>query len=235
MADTFVPKIKNIAKRTAYFLLPLVLQRSARFLTKPLFKVFGRKKVVGREHLRLLSDGVILAPNHISFFDVALVPNALPLFSRLLPVFFVSRPHKSYKIHEPGSLIMRSFLSESWGSFEYIPGQRDYAKSLDNHAKILEAGGTVCIFPEGGISEDGNIQDVKGGVAYLAGKTHKPIVPIKIKGSHHMTFGELLGGKRRLRLTFGEPMYIHANESELSDPQFLKAQAARVREKIMSL
>jgi 1-acyl-sn-glycerol-3-phosphate acyltransferase len=230
---TKMPRPKKRSR--AYFVWPSALQRFARLLTKPLFKVFARKKVFGREQLKGLSDGVILAPNHISFFDVALVPSALPFFSKLLPVFFVSRPHTSYEIHEPGNFVMKSFLSESWGSFEYIPGQRDYAKTLANHAKILEAGGTVCIFPEGGISKDGGVREAKGGVAYLACKTGKPVVPVKIEGSHHMTFGDLLRGKRRVRVVFGEPICFAATETQLADPEFLKAQAAIIRQKIIEL
>ncbi|MDE1975532.1 MAG: 1-acyl-sn-glycerol-3-phosphate acyltransferase [Patescibacteria group bacterium] len=50
-------------------------------------------------------------------------------------------------------------------------GMYDYSKAMPHHEGIIRDGGSVCIFPEGRTTKDGNIGEGKGGVAYLAWAT----------------------------------------------------------------
>ncbi len=211
-------------KKLSYKRTPFILQNIAIFFLKPIFKFFLRLKIRGLENLKKIDRGVIFAPNHLSYFDPAIIPISLPWLSKHLPMFYVSRPHSSYVIHEPGQVIFTSFLSESWGSFEYIPGQKDYEASLKNHATILNDRGSVCIFAEGGISQDGQIypENAKGGLGYLAYKTQKLVIPVKIEGVYNMTFKDFFLRKRKVIVTFGKPVYFDTNDLSLVNPNKFK-------------
>ncbi len=197
-------------KRKKYFFTPIILQWGASIFFKPLFYFFLRLHIEGIENLKNINtkNGVLFVSNHISHFDPAIIPISLPLFSKLRPLFYVSRPHKSYEFHEPGDFILRSFLTESWGSFEYVPGKKDYAVSLQNHVRILRDGGSVCIFPEGGISENGEIGEAHGGVGYLAHHVGSVIIPVKIIGIHNIAIKEFFTRKRNAHIIFGKPFIL---------------------------
>ena len=57
-------------------------------------------------------------------------------------------------------------LQRAFGSFPVRRGKPDRA-ALKHAAALLNAGEGVCVFPEGQLSEDGQLQDIKGGVAII--------------------------------------------------------------------
>ena len=59
-------------------------------------------------------------------------------------------------------------------------------ESVDTAAHLLEDGWNLVIFPEGGRSPDGWTQPFRGGEAYLARRTGRPVVPVYIHGSRHV-------------------------------------------------
>ncbi len=204
-------------KKISYKATPFILQTIAILLLKPLFYFFIRFEVRGAHHLKKLKKGVVFAPNHTSYFDAGLVPVALPLFSKHVPMFYVSFPHKTYTIHEPGDFIFRSFLTESWGSFEFIPGKKDYAVSLRNHIAIVNDGCSLCIFPEGKISKDGVLrpEEARGGLGFIAKETGVPIVPVKIEGIAGTTMPQFFFRKRKVTVTFGPPVFFSEEDQLL--------------------
>ncbi len=96
-------------------------------------------------------------------------------------------------------------------------------RSADTAAELLEDGWNLVIFPEGGRSPDGWAQPFRGGAAYLARRTGRPVVPVYLHGTRHVAprreeAGHAPGGSgtegragRRLRrspvsVLFGSPM-----------------------------
>lgn len=231
-------KTSTKRKKNSYKVTPFILQSIAILILKPIFYFFVRFEVRGTEHLRKLKRGVVFAPNHTSYFDAGLVPVALPLFSKHVPMFYVSFPHKSYTIHEPGDFIFRSFLTESWGSFEFIPGKKDYATSLRNHIAIVNNGGSLCIFPEGKISKDGILrpEEARGGVGYIAATTTKPVVPVKIEGIAGATVQDFFLRRRKVVVTFGPPVFFeHTHLLEISEDNTYKQFSKDILEKIKNI
>ncbi len=56
-------------------------------------------------------------------------------------------------------------------------------KSADTAAELIEDGWSLVIFPEGGRSPDGWAQPFRGGAAYLARRTGRPVVPVYLHGT----------------------------------------------------
>ena len=53
-------------------------------------------------------------------------------------------------------------------------------------AELLDDGWNLVIFPEGGRSPDGWAQPFRGGAAYLARRTGRPVVPVYLHGTRHV-------------------------------------------------
>ena len=63
------------------------------------------------------------------------------------------------------------------------------------------------IFPEGGRSPDGWAQEFRGGAAYLAVRSGRPVVPVYIEGTRHMwPKGQRLPRPHKVTVTFGAPI-----------------------------
>lgn len=65
---------------------------------------------------------------------------------------------------------------------------------------IVENGGSLLIFPEGGIAREGHIQEFKAGAALISAKHAVPIVPCAIYGTYSPVFG------MRQKILVGKPI-----------------------------
>lgn len=187
---------------------PLILQKLIWIPTRLILKFFGRLEVVGLENLNDLKSNVIFACNHTSELDPILLPASLPFFSRFSPMFYTSRTKDLYGNSGWRSFFYGGNFFKLWGSYPVFIGLKDYEKSMRHHISIVEDGGSMCVFPEGKITIDGNIQPAKGGVSYLAYRTKKTIVPVRFVGAYGITLTQFLTRKRHLKVIFGKPLNI---------------------------
>jgi 1-acyl-sn-glycerol-3-phosphate acyltransferase len=66
----------------------------------------------------------------------------------------------------------------------------------------------LVIFPEGGRSPDGWAQEFRGGAAYLASRTGRPVVPVHLDGTRHIIpKGGSTIRRTRTTVTFGTPLW----------------------------
>ena len=192
-----------------YFVLPFILQSTVwRILMRPFFIFFTHFEVHGLENLKDLPGPLIFAPNHSSEIDSVLLPLALPFWSRFGPMFYVL---KEFSYFNDLSFGWRRFLYKGWlfkslGAYPIRPGKKDYAVSLARHMQILNAGGSVCIFPEGGVTKTGEISSAHGGVGYLAYTTGVPVVPVLIKGTYGLSIDRILGRAQKIEFHFLSPI-----------------------------
>ena len=133
-----------------------------------IFKLFFRLKVTGQQNIPLDGPFIIVA-NHSSLLDpVILGVSVRP------KVIFVATAYL-FKIGWLGYLLRKA---------NSIPVQRENdISSLKRALKILQQGGVLGIFPEGGVDRQKDDLPIKAGAAFLATKVGVPIVPIKIKGA----------------------------------------------------
>lgn len=69
-----------------------------------------------------------------------------------------------------------------------------------NAESYIKSGGSMIIFPEGGIARDGRIEQFKAGAALLSAATGAQIVPCAIYGEYKMLFGS------RQKMMIGKPI-----------------------------
>ncbi|MGB9678785.1 MAG: lysophospholipid acyltransferase family protein [Thermoanaerobacteraceae bacterium] len=165
-----------------------------RNFSKIFFKLFYSFKV---EILsKIPENSCIFVANHQSLLDPPVV--AASLKRRL--IFLASTD--LYKIP-----IIRFILIKT----NSIPIKKNTAdiEAIKTALKKLKEGYSIAMFPEGGLSKDGEIKKAYEGAMYISYKSSIPIVPISIKGTHDiMPFGKFIPRlKGKISVKIGQPIY----------------------------
>ncbi len=179
------------------------IQLSAYLPLLLLFKIIFNFKVKGADNLKEAGGSFILAVNHISYLDPISVLLAMPFRLKYIPLFFSASDY-FYKM---------LFFYRFSGAIRAHEG-RDLKLSGKPFINLLAHGERVVIFPEGGINR-GKERRPRRGISYVAAKSNKLILPLKIEsnldGSINVLGGTiiaLLTGKHRIKMVFGKPFKI---------------------------
>ncbi len=159
----------------------------ARFCLEGLVGAVSGWKVEGRGHVPR-SGGLIVASNHISFFDPPLIGTAC-----------VRELH--YLAKE--ELFRSRVLGPVIRYFNTIPIRRGMADltGLTRAIDVLKAGHALIVFPEGSRMRDGKLHPARPGVGMMAVNADAQIVPCFISGSDRPK--QWLSRRGTLRVSFG--------------------------------
>ena len=159
----------------AAYIFLLVPEYLLRFVALVLSRFTYRFKVSGDDQIPA-QGAAVLACNHVSFADPVLIMAAS---SR--PVYFLM-DHRIFNSKALG------WLFRLGKAIPVAPRAEDpaaYEAAFESAAKVLRDGDLLCIFPEGGITKDGNLQPFKGGIAKIlerarADGLNVPVVPMAL-------------------------------------------------------
>ena len=152
--------------------------------------VFLRARSIGTHNIPQ-SGPVIFAPNHFSFMDHFLCGAFTRRKLRFMAKSQLFSPPMVY-IYSPG------------GVFPVRRGVRDEEVFITAET-ILEGGGAVCMYCEGGRSRSGQLADsAKPGIGRLALQTGATIVPVAIHGSAKVRNWKRLHFPK-ITVQYGEP------------------------------
>ena len=163
----------------------------SKFLARTLFDY----RVVNRERI-IEEGGAILAMNHESYLDPPLAGIACQR-----EIYYLARK----------TLLDWPILGPILPHLNVIPVDQDRAdmSALKNVIRLVRAGHSTVIFPEGSRTLDGDFMPALPGLGLIIAKTLAPVVPMRIFGAHQ-AFPR--GGKPRLftpiTLVVGEPMFF---------------------------
>ena len=139
--------------------------------------------------LEKLPDGnVIVAANHLGRLDTAVFLCLIDREDIIMPVA------EKYRDHPLFSLFGRSVNAVWLNRFE-----ADYA-ALRQILERMKAGGMLVIAPEGTRSKTEALQEGKMGVAFLAGKSGYPVLPVAVRGTEDRVILENLKRFRRSKI-----------------------------------
>ena len=142
----------------------------------PVARAVWRPKVEGVHHVPW-SGPVIVASNHLSFFDSVVIPVVVPR-----KVVFLAKSDYFTGTGVKGTLVRAWF--EGLGM---LPVDRDDTRaaiaSLDTALEVLGKGEAFGIYPEGTRSRDGRLYRGRTGVAHLALTSGAPVVPVGLIGT----------------------------------------------------
>jgi 1-acyl-sn-glycerol-3-phosphate acyltransferase len=159
-------------------------------------KMIGEVEILGLE--KLPRGNVILAANHLGRLDTAVLLYALDREDIIMAVA------EKYRDHPLFGAIGRAVNAIWLNRFE-----ADFA-ALREILKRMEKGGLFVIAPEGTRSKTRSMGPGKMGVAFLAGKSGYPVVPIALTGTEDDGVLENLKRFRRskIRAMAGDPIHV---------------------------
>ncbi|MBA2522907.1 MAG: 1-acyl-sn-glycerol-3-phosphate acyltransferase [Solirubrobacterales bacterium] len=176
-----------------------------RMVTTPIALFVYRARPIGVDNVPA-SGPVILAANHFSNFDHFLAGTWLRRKIRFLA-----------KSQIFGKSRVLTYIFNHGGVFPVRRGHADAEAFKTMHA-ILQRGGCLMIYCEGGRSRTGELGEAKPGVGRAALETGVPVVPVALHGSQGIR------GWRKLRfpkvtIRYGEPMSFDVVEAPTREQQ----------------
>jgi 1-acyl-sn-glycerol-3-phosphate acyltransferase len=159
----------------AAYIFLLVPEYLLRFVAWIASRLIYRFRVRGDEHIPTQGAAVLVC-NHVSFVDAVLLMAASPR-----PIRFVM-DHRIFRIPVLGALFRLA------RAIPIAPQKEDpavYQAAFDRAAAVLRDGDLLGIFPEGGITRDGQLQPFKGGIMKILARAaddgvRAPVIPLAL-------------------------------------------------------
>lgn len=165
-----VVSLMNVA--VSAYIFSIVPEFSMRFLVWLLGHSMYRVRHQGLDAIP--EDGpAVLVCNHVSFVDALLIAGAVRR-----PVRFVMY----YKIFR---IPVLNFVFRTAGAVPIAARHEDeaiYAEAFERISRYLSNGEVVCIFPEGKLTADGEINEFRAGVERILEANPVPVVPMALRG-----------------------------------------------------
>ncbi|MDR6397408.1 MFS transporter [Herbaspirillum seropedicae] len=156
----------------AAYIFSLVPEFLIRFLAWILIHTFYRVRIINGQAIPEQGPAVLVC-NHVSYVDAIAIMAASPR-----PVRFVM-DHQIFRIP------VMSWLFRNVRAIPIAPVKEDpwlTEKAFVDIAQALHEGELVCIFPEGKLTRDGELNPFKGGVQKIIARSPVPVLPMALRG-----------------------------------------------------
>ncbi len=186
----------------AVFIYGLVPEFLMRFLAWLLVHTFYRVDKQGLEQIPETGPCVVVC-NHVSYVDAVVIAAC------------VRRPIRFVMDHQIFKVPLLSFIFRTMRTIPIAPSKEDAAmkdRAFAEVAKALAAGEIVGIFPEGKLTDNGELNPFRPGIQRIVETTPVPVVPLALRGLWGSFFSRSHDGKamRRLRGVFSRIALVAA-------------------------
>ena len=211
----------------AIYIYTVVPEFLVRFVAWILVSTFYRLRTTGIQHLPE-EGAALLVCNHVSFVDAVVIMGESPRPIRFVMDFRIFR--------QP---LLAQFFKAS-GAIGIASAKEDPHRFAKANTLIDEAfanGDLVCIFPEGRITDTGEMVPFKEGAVRIAERNRVPVIPMALRGlwgswfsrESGAAFASLprpirRGASSRLELAVGSPI-----KADSVTPESLQGAVARLR------
>lgn len=195
-------------------------------VVRPLVRLLA-KPAVFRPHSIDAREPMLIIANHVTSFDGPLLEYALPgtirrriavaMSGEMLEDFRHFRNPKlaagKGRFFLPGPLYY--LLATALFNVFPLPGQRDFQRSFAHAGEALDRGLNVLVFPEGRLSEIGNLARFRPGIGLLVKQSGAPVLPMAMRGLGELKArgsGWFRSGQIEVRV--GEPIRFSPLETE---------------------
>ena len=158
------------------------------------FKILGRLRCTGAARVPK-RGGVLVFPNHRSDCDPPVIHAVSP------------RPYHFMAKSELFEMRLTAWAMRFSGAFPVRRGEPDRG-ALRHAAELAKLGEAVCVFPEGQLSADGKVGEIKAGVALIVRMAGVPCVCCGIRNTDEIVpYGSLRPrfARKRVEVAYGEP------------------------------
>ena len=173
----------------AFYIFMLVPEYLLRFIAWVASRFVYRFKVTGDMNIPV-EGAAILVCNHVSFVDAILLMAASPR-----PIRFVM-DHRIFKIPVLGGLFK---LAKAIPIAPRAEDPAAYEAAFEASAQVLREGDLLCIFPEGGLTKDGTLQEFKGGIMKILERQPVPVIPMALTNLWGSYFSRVEKGNAMVR------------------------------------
>ena len=213
----------------AFYIFMLVPEYLLRFYAWVLSRVIYRFKVRGDEHIPT-QGAAILACNHVSFVDAVLLMAASPR-----PIYFIM-DHRIFRVPVMGWIFK---LAKAIPVASQKEDPATYEAAFEHAAKVLREGDLLAIFPEGGITRDGELQEFKGGIMKIIERARAdgldvPVVPMALTNLWGSFFSRIEQGGAMVR-PFRRGMFNRVGLNVGAPIPASQVQPASLRERVAEL
>ncbi len=202
-----------------YLLVPEFLMR---FLAWLLIHSFYRVDKEGLE--RIPEEGAcVIVCNHVSFVD-AIVISAC-----------VRRPIRFVMDHRIFAVPVLNFIFRTMRTIPIASAKEDAAmkeRAFEDVAKALKAGEIVGIFPEGKLTQTGELNPFRPGLQRILEQSPVPVIPLALRGLWGSFFSRSQGrALRRVRGVFSRIALVAGTPvaPELATPELLQQKVLALR------
>lgn len=173
----------------AVYVFTLVPAFALRFLMWLLSRLVYRVHVTGHSADRLPEAGpALIVCNHLSYMDPLIVGGTL------------ARPVRFVMTHQIYNIRGLKWLFRLAGAIPVAPAKVDpecLRRAFDSVDSALARGELVGLFPEGGLSPDGEVQAFRSGITEILERRPVPVVPMALEGLWGSVFSRAPGRWRR--------------------------------------
>ena len=140
-----------------------------------------------------------MVANHVSFVDAVLLMAVSPR-----PMRFIM-DHRIFRVPVLGWLVKLA------KAIPIAPKREDpatYERAFVEARRVLDEGDLLCLFPEGGITRDGRLQEFKGGIMKILESNPVPVVPVALQNLWGSYFSRIEEGQAMVR-PFRRGLFSH--------------------------
>ncbi|MFN3713519.1 MAG: MFS transporter [Alcanivoracaceae bacterium] len=156
----------------ACYIYTLVPEFVIRFIVWMLTHTLYRVKHDGLDHIP--DDGpCVLVCNHVSYVDALLLAGA------------IRRPVRFVMFKPIYDLPVLNYIFRTGKTIPIDSKARNpaiYARAFERVKEELDAGEVVCIFPEGKLTSDGEVDEFKNGIEKIIAINPVPVIPMALRG-----------------------------------------------------
>lgn len=165
-------------------------------------KVENRDRIPRKGHL-------IVVANHSSYMDPVVLQSVFPrrISFMMTELYYEGRGKWFFRL-------LRCICVKETGS---------NISALKAGIEVLKKGTVLGIFPEGGVSKEGRLQEGNPGVGFLAGKSGAFVIPAFIFGTYEaLPKGAKIPKISKIKVRFGNPMTFvkienNSNKNRIAD------------------
>ena len=188
----------------AIYIYKLVPEFLMRFLVWLLVHSVYRLEKQGLDNIPERGAAMLVA-NHPTFIDALVIAAGC------------RRPTRFVMDHKRFNTPILKFIYGETRTIPIAPAREDakvLEQAYDAIARGLEQGDLICIFPEGRVTDDGEINEFRNGIQRIIERTPAPVIPIGLRGMWGSFFGKqggsLIGRFLRRGLLTKIGMYVGA-------------------------
>ena len=169
------------------------------------FHLTMRLRVTGLENIPLTGP-LIVSPNHLHMLDIPLVGMGVRRRTTIMAADKWQGKIGGWSMERVTQII-------------YVARGEPDREALAASLKLLKAGGSLAVAPEGTRSRQPGLQKGHDGAAYLASRTGATIVPVAVWG-HEVTFSEWRRLRRPVvRMAYCAPIHLPPEASRARAPE----------------